>query len=458
MTSRPSLAARAAAAVVTLAVSLTGLSVLTATPAEARLRETDFGFQSTAYGTRVTAEQIALRSSRTAFSYISCTRLTGIDRDVDQDDLGSVNGNEMIKVKAVDSSNRTYRVASKGIVGVQGTNSIGRVELGAEGQPKLVIRGLTTTAKAWHRGSRFHTSTVVDSLPIELTGVDPAAGGPLGDLLDQVDGGIQGVLDALRENAGEITIPQLGVLHLGYQRNTVRRSHASASTYVLKVDLFGADGVKGGGDDSQLALGRAWARITRNLPAGVFHGLGYAAQVDLLGGVAKVGRLATRPLPCEGTHGKVRRSSLTGLDLGAAGVLQLGKLTAYSYGVQRRDGSATGWTMGQVAGIALGSGEQKLVIDGIVGKAIVRQTRSGKVVRSTKGTTIGSLTVGGDEQSLPDPGQELTIPGLATVTTNVVDRTRRGISVTAVRIRLLDDSQGISVIKLGNATAKIRRH
>lgn len=449
MKKRHSLLARTAAAVTTLGVALTGAVVLTATPAQARLSETDYGFQTTAYGTRVLAEQVELRSARTAFSYISCTRLAGIDRNTTVDDVANVNANDMIKVGAVVSKNETYR--EDGRVGVKGTNTIARVELGPEDGPQLLIRGLETTANAWARKGKLHTSTSIDSLPIEVTldGQTPGTGTPLDDLLTGASDGIQGVLEALQENAGEIEVPGLGTLHIGYERNTVKKRYAAASTYVLRIDLD---------NGSTVALGRAWARITRDVPAGVFHGVGYGAQIDALDGVVKIGRLATRALPCAGTHGKARESHLAGLDLGAAGMLRLGALTGRSYGVQRKDGSAVGWTEGQVAGITLGTGETQLEIDGIVGRAKVRQTRGGKVLKSAKGTTIGSMTVGGEKQALPDPGQAIEIPGLAIIETNLVDRSKRGIKVTAVKITLLDDTPGASVIKLGNAQVRIKRH
>jgi hypothetical protein len=453
---RHPLLARAAAAITTLGVALAGAVVLNAAPASAKLSETDFGFQTNAYGTRVKANDVSLRSGRTAFSYISCTRLAGIDRDRRADDIATVDGNDMVEVGGIVSSNQTYRRAKKQVVGVKGVNTIASVKLGPADGPRLVFEGLSTTARAWHGRDGFRTDTSIRTGSIDLLGVDQATDGPLGDLLDGVDSGIQGVFDALRENGGAIEIPGLGVVHIGYEHNTYNpttgknkhRGYAQASAYALRVDLA---------NKSQITLGRAWAKITKNIPAGVFSGSGYGAEVDVIDGVLASGRITTRQLPCQGTRGRVLSSDLAGADLGGAGQLQIGALGGRAYGVQRKDGSATGWTEGRVARARLGGGA--LVVKGIVGRANVRQTRSGKIFRSSTGTTIGSIVVNGQEQGIPTEPQTIEIPGGALkLEANVSDRSRRGIRVTALKITLVDGTPGKAVIRLGNAEVRLRRH
>jgi hypothetical protein len=153
----------------------------------------------------------------------------------------------------------------------------------------------------------------------------------------------------------------------------------------------------------------------------------------------------------------VLSSDLAGADLGGAGQLQIGALGGRAYGVQRKDGSATGWTEGRVTRARLGGGA--LVVKGIVGRANVRQTRSGKIFRSSTGTTIGSIVVNGQEQGIPTEPQTIEIPGGALkLEANVSDRSRRGIRVTALKITLVDGTPGKTVIRLGNAEVRLRRH
>jgi hypothetical protein len=453
---RHPLLSRAAAAITTMGVALVGAVVLNAAPAHAKPSETDFAFQTTAYGTRVKANDAGLRSGRTAFSYISCTRLAGIGRDRRADDVATVNGNDMVEVGGVVSSNQTYRRPKKKIVGVRGANTIASVKLGPVDGPRLVLKGLSTTARAWHGRHGFRTDTDIHIGSIDLLGVDQAAEGPLGDLLDGVDSGLRGVFDALRENGGAIAIPGLGVVHIGNENNTYnpktrrnkRRDYAQASAYVLRVDLA---------NESRITLGRAWAKITKDIPAGVFSGTGYGAEVDGLDGIAASGRITTRPLPCQGTRGRVLVSDLAGADLGGAGQLQIDALGGRAYGVQAKDGSARGWTEGRVAKAVLGGGA--LVIKGIVGRANVRQAKSGKLLRNAAGTTIGSIVVNGQEQGIPTEPQTIEIPGgLVRLEANVFDRSRRGIKVTALKLTLLDGTPGRTVVRLGNAEVRLRRH
>ncbi len=450
--------------ITSIGVTLAGAMVLTAPPAQAKLSETDFGFQSTAFGTRVKGPTLGLSSGRTAYSYIGCTRLAGIDRDIDADDLAKVNIEDMVQVAAIDSRNRTYRQPRKGISGVLGVNTIGEVTLGpASDGPRLVITGLRTTARAWHKkGAGFRTATTLDSDPIKLTGVVPAEApeelrGPLEDLLGGVNEGVQGVLDALRDNAGAIEIPGLGTVSLGWEKHVKRRTFAYASAYALRIQLAGQDTVVGTPDDIDVQLGRAWARINANLPAGVFQGLGYGLQADVAERKIQTGRVNAQPLPCAGTNRQVRSSAPADLNLGEADALELSVLSGRSFGVQHKDGRARAWTEGRVARVRLG-GAAGVEIRGVLGRANIRQTKAGRVFASSRGTTPGCIYFDGRCQGLPEDGQEIEIPGgVALLEVNKVSKGKRGIRVTALQITLFADTPLESVVRLGNAHVRIRR-
>ena len=57
------------------------------------------------------------------------------------------------------------------------------------------------------------------------------------------------------------------------------------------------------------------------------------------------------------------------------------------YGLQNQDGTGAAWTKGKVTEIGLGSGDERVVLQGIVGVATVRKRASGTIVRSIKGST-----------------------------------------------------------------------
>ena len=90
---------------------------------------------------------------------------------------------------------------------------------------------------------------------------------------------------------------------------------------------------------------------------------------------------------------------------------------------------------------------------GIVGRARVAQTDHG-LVRSAKGTRVGSLTAGGRTVRFPRTGV-LEIPGVAKLQRHVVTRSHTGLKVVALRITVLDGSG--AVIDLGEAQLRIHR-
>ena len=103
----------------------------------------------------------------------------------------------------------------------------------------------------------------------------------------------------------------------------------------------------------------------------------------------------------------------------------------------------------------LGGGQ--VVLSGIRGQVNVVADARGRIVsRTLRGTTVGSITVNGETQRVPGPGQRLVVPGVVRV--EVAQRENlgtRGVAVTAARVTMLDGSG--TVVKLGNARARINR-
>ncbi len=445
--------ARTAAALTSVAVGLGGALVLTGSPAQA-VTQTDYGFQTLAFGTRVSAQQVGFRSAKTAFTWESCTRLTGLRRDSAVAAADAPGNNPSLKIGAVASRSATYRKKTKGIVGTRSTDKIASVTLGPSDGPHLTIQGLRTTADAWAtRNGALHAAGSYGSTDISsATGNDQ-----LDSVLNQPGAGIGTLFGQIRQAAGDtLVVPGLGEISMGGKVIRKGTRFADVKATALTVLLYGPDTVKGGGDDSVATIGRSRARINKDLPAGLFHGRATASDATLLDGSGH-SILADHPLGCMGTYGRVVDGSTAALDLGNAGAVQVGATSWRVFGVQRRDGRARGWTESSVADIALG-GASGLRITGIVGRANVQQLRSGRVRVDTSGSTIGALYVQGKRQAVPDPGQTIEVPGVAKVQFFVKDRRKRVISVTAVRITLLDQSPGVSVIDLGYAKAGIRRN
>jgi hypothetical protein len=451
------------------AVTFSGAVLLTASPASARTVVTDYGLQSNAFGTRVISNNVSLNAGRTAVAWISCTRLAGLNPSNHANaanylaEAGTPKNNPWIKMGAVTSTNRTYRQKTKGIVGVTAVNKIASLTMTgpapAEGVPgpELVLEGLTTRATAYAEHGVLKAGTGLSSTRIDLTlpestPIDDA----LADLLGAVSNGIGAVTTTLKQNGGAIAVPGLGELRLGHEVKREFTNYAAAEAYALVVVLAGQDGALDTPDDSEIQIGRSRARISKNLPAGVMNGYGYALDLKAADDLLSIGRFGLQVLPCRGTQGEIHGLQVPAQDV-LDGALDLGAMAGFAYGLQSNDGSGTAWTKGKVSEVALGSGDQRVVVKGIVGVAEVRKKASGKIVRSIKGTSVGSLTIGGEEQSIPTDGTPMELPGLGMIEFNLKEVSRRGVSVTAVRITLNPGEASQTVINLGNARTMIKK-
>ncbi len=210
----------------------------------------------------------------------------------------------------------------------------------------------------------------------------------------------------------------------------------------------------GTADDSDVTLGSSYAQAGKSAPNGLFGGGAWGVDATALGGVASVGRNPYNLLSCQGTYGQVRSYSLAGLDLGAAGQVVLGAMTNELYGKQGDPtGGLTGWTQSDVASLSLGGGVVQA--SGIQARASVVKDSAGRY-RSSGTQSVGTLTVNGEPQTLPAPGQALEVPGVARIEVPAIVRTYRTVKVTALRITLLGGSVAGTVVNVGNAHASAR--
>jgi hypothetical protein len=464
MTSRtrpPGAVRRAAASLATLALATTGAAVLAGpAPAQAATTLSDYGLQGIGYGTRITSS-VGLESSRSAFSLILCTRELGLKRNEFVAAVDAPPDDPMVQVDGVRSSNRTFKNGKKDIAAaMESTNSIARVELGSSSTPRFILEGLTTKSRAWAtRGGKFKTFNRIGTTDISLLNLPGEASGPLKDLVDAVDGGIGEVIQALQDNGGTIEIPGLGEVSLGFDKQRTRPRYAVASSHVLRVLLYGADGVKGGGDDSMVSIGRSWAKITRGLPAGVMRGGAWGADAKLVDGLARIGRVGFQPLPCQGTEGEVRSAPPVGVDVAAQGQAVVQAARGRAWGVQRKNGVAKTWTEGSVTNLTFGP----LEIRGITGRVNVEQNKRGAITKNNiAGSSVGELLVDGESQGKITPAnakelEALEIPGLAGIDFFVRKKGPRGSEVAAVVLEFAPDSPGATELRLGLARAFIKR-
>jgi hypothetical protein len=431
------------------------LAATTTGPAQASpLPVANYGFEGSAFGTYASTGPVGLTSGRTAHSYIACTRRIGVNIERSITTAQAPSGNPFLNIGAVTSFSRSYRLKN-GTVGTRSQNTVASVKLGPAAGPNLELKGLKTTTNAFAtKAGVFGTNATFGSVDIVAnTGIPE-----VDELFGQLGGTIGDLIKLISEQANDVLVlPGLGEIKLGDTWEKKFYSYAEANAVALKVQLYGQNAEAGGGDDIVVRIGRARSRITRNLTSGVFRGFAYGLKAGLLDNVLGIGPLGEKRMGCQGTNGKVKVNAVAGLNLGNAGVVQVGAIEGQVYGKQYDNGSAKAWTLGKVASVKLGSGGSSLEIKGIVGRANVTKYSSGKISKGIGGSRVASLIINGEEHVIPAPGEAIEIPGLARIEFLVKSApTLRDIKVIAVRITLLDDSPGVTVIELGVAKAGIK--
>src|SRR5215210_6931333 len=201
---------RLLAAFAALATLMTGLVLATAAPAQAVTTATNYGFRTSAYGSRVVAGAPGLKVERTAYSYLSCTRTAGRH---DSNFVAQANlpaEAPKVHLSGVSSTSGTFSTRS-GQVGSTSRDRIAKVVLGDAAGQHITIDGLVVRSRAWADDSgKLHASNVISSLDISSK-----TNTPLDDALNAADAGIQDLTDAIAEKGGSYTIPGLGTLFLG---------------------------------------------------------------------------------------------------------------------------------------------------------------------------------------------------------------------------------------------------
>jgi hypothetical protein len=417
---------RTLAALIALGTGLT-LAVApgyAATPA--KVGHSHFALTMSGYGTRIIGGQVPGGSQTTAYQRIGCTNKVNKAKNNDVASatipgLGGLSG----------LHTRVWTTRHHGVVGSNASHSVDSLTLASTPLGTLSINAINATARAYHDATGFHATTTTSSGSITLT--PPAPPPPLPPLPPQTF--------PLPTPGQPVTIPGLATIYAGKNTRHSSATGAFANAVALIVDVTATG--------TQAKVGRAVAQIGSGLTYGMFHGHSNATRISTaLQGNLKSGPNPLSLMPCQGTAGAVRSKALASLDLG--GQLVVNGLGSSERGVQT-DTQANGYERGEVAQVNLGSGA--LVVNGIVGQANVKRTAH-KIVRSAKGTTVGTITANGQTMRFPSTGV-LEIPGVAKLERRLITKTQTGLTVVALRITLLGGTGG--VIDLGEAKLRISK-
>ena len=253
MNIRKRLTVGAVAAATSIGVALSGAAVIA--PADAAQRQEPVltrpttGYQSTAYGTRVTSEVAGLDSTRSAFSYLSAPASPGRSDDETLARRRAPRRRPLHRGRGHRRAHPHLPHKADDIAGAVTEHQPDRQGPPRQqhARPELDAQRAPDRSTAWATlGGKLKT-VQRDLVACDISLVDlpddvpPELQGPLDDLLGAVDGGIDQVLQALIDNGNMIEIPGLG--H-GQRRlrppGHAQASFAAASSFVLRVKLFGA--------------------------------------------------------------------------------------------------------------------------------------------------------------------------------------------------------------------------
>ncbi|MCD4534394.1 hypothetical protein LRP67_09895 [Nocardioides sp. cx-169] len=447
------LAAACAAGLTAVGLAPTTAQAAERPPASRRPAVSGFGYQANLFGTKVLVNNVEVRNLREADLQMPCTRQVGVSRV--SKSAGSLPiDNDLIKIAVSRSTSNTYRKAAQGIYGVRAVNSIGDISLGGTlagvPTPRVRIQGLQSVADSFfngradkgrgafaydasfkYQGLRIDLpqgSPVSDSLDqlFDALGIDPS------DVYDVVNVPVATLVDVLT-SVGTLTIPGLGSIALGESRGYTTAFAANSQAYALKISV---DPELDGLDETRLQLGRARSRISRPVPAGVFRSTMTAMEVEALNGAVRVGGIAQKSIPCEGTRGKTmtvrtKSASVVHEQLGIA----LQDLR-YAYRGAQKGRTGRGFTSASIGQVSLKvPGTLDVVVKDLSSKvSVVSRDPDDRVKRQTR-TTYGAILVDG-KQVFPKPNKPVRFDGGVIRVLVQEESNRWGAKVSGLSIQL----------------------
>ncbi|MBB3090644.1 choice-of-anchor P family protein [Nocardioides albus] len=418
----------------TLALSAASVAVVGAilavpAPSQAALTNTDFGMFASGFGTRVTGGSLPANSGDLGYQTIGCTRKAG--HDVSNNTAGAkVPG--LGTIGATTTKQRTIKSGST--VKSISEHKIADVVLDKNPLGKVTVEGLSSVSQAWWDGKGYKADSKAKIAHIVL---DPAGPGRTIDL-------------PIPGSDRPLVIPGIATIGLG---NTVERTNADGA-YSYANGIW----IKLHGTDSEVIVGRSRAEINGQAFSAVFNGFSNSVDASALGGVVKVGKNPLTNAGCAGTKGKLKTKSIGHVPLGEVGnILDVKGLTSGQRSNQTKT-TAEGYTFGEVANVNIGNGAIR--IEAIRAQANVKYVKGKGSTASISGTKFGDIYIGKQKVSLAQLESALSrvdIPGLAKIETKVVvERSKNLVEVVALRLTLLDATEGTkTVVNIGHAKFKV---
>jgi hypothetical protein len=386
-------------------------------PARAATTPTRFALEASGFASRALGGQVPAESDKVAYTVVACTNSAGRSRS--NSELEGELGDGLTFEGA---ATRAWTTKVDDTVSAWSRQHIAEVTLGGTSLGDLSLVALTSTTRTWHDSTGFHATTTSSLGRIVI---HPATGD------DQVI--------AAPAPGQVVTAPGVAEIRLGAGVTKRTASSAAGSVDAVRITLLPTDTV--------VYLAHSRASIYGGVKSKMYGGHAYATQASLLDGSMTSGRTVPTPVPCIGSGNEWTGNGAANATL-ADDVVGRGLRSRQRSGITP-SGHPAVTTTARVGLVDLGNG---LIVSLIHAQAQVVKTAAG-YLRSSRGTSVGSVVFNGDEQTFPHTGV-LEIPGVAKLERAVVERGKRSVSVTALRITLLDGTG--AVIDLGNADALLR--
>lgn len=403
-----------------LLTSPTGLAAPSAAAA-AGTTPTHYALSASGYSTRISGGQLPAGSDKTAFQVIGCTNKAGLNKS--NTEVG-VNLSPLVRVKGATTNVSTTQ--KNGVVTSRAENNIARAVLGQRRTgATLVVKGIKSVSRAFHGSKGFHakTNTRVASIQLDLDG----------------SGGAPPALDVQIPTVGNpVIVDGIAKISLGHRVTRHDRHGALASADALRVRLFLTN--------TTVYLAHSRATINDGVVSGVFKGSAYASKVNAANGTVTSGKTPLIVMPCQGTNGKVIRRDVARVN--PKGLVIKGLHADES--ADQTAKTAFGYERGRVARVRIFDATNRIVVRGIVGKANVRYAAGQGVTTNTKGSAIFGVRVGGSPRAFGADGV-IKVGGVAKLEAHIVNKNKRSIQVTELRITLLGGANNGVEVDLGVA-------
>ncbi len=321
------------------------------------------------------------------------------------------------QLEAVVSTNRTHRVNGRPAV-----TSTSRIAAGTLLDGLVRFEGLRSFSRVVKTASGFRRESSTQLAKLKIAGLRVALPSD--------------------NRTRRFGLPGVGELTLNARSGRTGASSAVTRSVGLRLTLLGG---------AKLRLARSQAALTTG-KYDVFRGGAWGTEVPTVLGLVEAGRTTHKALPCQGTGGAWQSKNTLGLTV--PGVLQVDETKAEGRTQRLRHRRASAVTRSTLQDVSLLGGVVQVGV--VEGEARTLRRTDGSVQRNAKARIVG-LRIAGEEHEIPATGRVLEVEGVARVESRVVDHTRRGVGVVALRVTLLEGLPEPVVVDLGVANAAVMR-